>query len=74
MMELLRKFFIQHQGTDRESDFVKNKNEKIKYVLDRMVDVDIGVLKEFLDMYLAQTEKKSGRVESGNSDYQSFED
>jgi hypothetical protein len=52
---------------------VTNKKEKIQYVIDRMVDVDIGVLREFLEMYLGQTEKESGAAGAEGSDYQSFE-
>lgn len=53
---------------------MKNKKEKIQYVLDRIVDVDIGVLRKFLEMYLGETEKESGGAEAEGSDYQSFED
>lgn len=73
IIERIRKFFIYHDEGNRRFDFVTNKKEKIQYVLDRMVDVDIGVLREFLEMYLGQTEKESGGVGAGGSDYPSFE-
>lgn len=54
----LRKYFLLLDSYNRDYDFITNRDQKIGYIIDHMMDVKYDVLNGFLDAYFNETEEK----------------